>query len=153
MKVMFTVETCRDKVSPNCTTTFNRQVKRGRPQVNCDACKAYKTTPVKKQGTKKAKPAQAAQIPAEGMQRECPCGNKFMVMPGRGRKATKCDVCREAGIVYRQNDDGELEEIRREALAEEQREKAEQAGRERAERLFNMMAPLLAKRERQVIVR
>lgn len=144
MKITYVVTECRDKVSPNCTKTFNREVKRGRPQVNCDACKADKT--VKPTGIK---------ITGLGpvLERLCPCGNKFMINPGRGRKAQKCDDCRAAGTVYRMDDDGELQAIRAEALAEEQRELREENGRQRAARLVEMMKPLLSdKRERKVIV-
>lgn len=139
MKITYTVTECRDKVSPDCTKTFNREVKRGRPQVNCDACKAYKV-----------KPVITADVPAS-LERECFCGNKFSIMPGRGRKPTKCNDCRAAGTVYRENEDGEIEAIRAATLAEEQREKAEQAGKERAANLTIMMGPLLRKTDRVVI--
>lgn len=139
MKITYVVTTCRDQISPQCTKTFNREVKRGRPQVNCDACKASKGIP-----------AVSASVPAS-LERECPCGAKFTVLPGRGRKPSKCDNCRAAGTVYRANEDGELEAIRAEALAEEQREKAEQAGKERAAKLTILMGPLLRKTDRVVI--
>ena len=139
MKITYVVTTCRDQVSPNCTKSFNREVKRGRPQVNCDACKAHKGTP-----------AVSADVPAS-LERECPCGNKFTIMPGRGRKPTKCNDCRAAGTVYRENEDGEIEAIRAATLAEEQREKAVQAGNERAANLTILMGPLLRKTDRVVI--
>jgi hypothetical protein len=85
--------------------------------------------------------------------RVCPCGTAFDVNPGRGRKPSKCDACREAGTVYRLNDDGDIQTIRAETLRREQEEKTIQAGKDRAERLFNLMAPLLkSTKERQVIV-
>ena len=144
MKISYVVTECRDKVSANCTKTFNREVKRGRPAVNCEACKA------------EVKPATAATIKVDGeasvsMDRTCPCGKSFTIKPGRGRKASKCDECRANGTVYRANEDGDLEAIRAETLAEEAREKAEQAGKDRAEALVRMMAPLHLKRERVVI--
>ncbi len=143
MKITYIVTECRDKVSKNCTQTFNREVKRGRPQVNCDACKAEKT--VKPTGV-------VITDTGPVLERVCPCGNKFTINPGRGRKASKCDDCRAAGTVYRENADGEIETVEAARLAEEQRERAEAEGRKRADNLFNLMAPLLEKRNRQVIV-
>lgn len=157
-KVTIYVEDCRDKVSPNCTKTFERVAKRGRPQLSCNPCREFtKTSAVSRKSV-----AQVAShtcnadgwdcMVNNGVQEhhqvsvtmQCPCGNSFVVATGgRGRKATKCEACREAGTVYRTNDDGMIEAIRAETLAEEQREKAEQAGRERADRLFQMMRPLI----------
>lgn len=141
--VKYVVTECRAKTSANCSKTFKRKVQRGRPQLDCSACKADRGTVVK--------PAEkATQQVTSGI---CPCGNTFEIKPGRGRKPSKCVTCRDAGTVYRTNDDGELEAIRSEALAEEQREIREANGKARAENLFNMMAPLLSdRRERQVIV-
>ena len=142
MKITYVVTECRDKISPECTKTFKREVKRGRPQINCAPCKAVKV------------PQTASTVvdPAT-LERECPCGNKFSVKLGRGRKASKCDDCRSNGTVYRTDEDGELQVIRAETLAEEQRELREQAGKERAARLCDLMAPLLkSTRERAVIV-
>lgn len=133
MKISFIVTDCRDQISPNCTKTFKRFVKRGRPAVNCPACKATKVQVV----------TQGTAVP--NMERECPCGNKFNIKPGRGRKATKCDDCRSNGTVYRLNEEGELDAIRAETLAEEQRELREQAGKDRAARLVEMMSPLIAR--------
>jgi hypothetical protein len=134
---------CRAKTSEKCSGTFMRKLQRGRPQLDCTACKANRTTPAKAA-------VQAAQEITQGI---CPCGNTFEIKPGRGRKPSKCQECRDAGTVYRANEDGELEAIRAEALAEEQREIREQAGKERAAALFDMMAPLLkSTRERKVIV-
>jgi hypothetical protein len=138
-----TVE-CRAKSSPNCSKTFKRKIQRGRPQLDCNACKAGPKPAVKSAVTT------SVALPVQG---NCPCGNTFEIKPGRGRKRTKCDSCRDAGTVYRTNDDGDLEAIRAEALAEEQREIREQNGRDRAARLVEMMKPLLKDtRERKVIV-
>lgn len=143
MKKTFVETDCRDKIAPNCTQTFMREVKRGRPQVNCDACKTYSKPKVSLTGT----------VVNELGKGQCPCGNVFDINPGRGRKPTKCNDCRAAGTVYRENEDGEIEAIRAAALAEEQREKAEEAGRIRAEALFQRMQPLLRRTDRQVITR
>lgn len=161
MKISFVVTDCRDQISPNCTKTFKRFVKRGRPAVNCPACKGVKAV---------ATAAESHDCNSEGwdcmfnngvkshnkvasMERECPCGNKFNIKPGRGRKATKCDDCRSNGTVYRLNEEGELDAIRAETLAEEQRELREQAGKDRAERLVAMMSPLIARdnKRRQMV--
>lgn len=137
MKITLIQTDCRDKVSPNCTKTFMRKVQRGRPQVNCDACKAFKTTVVK---------SLATTVAAEVGKGQCPCGNVFDINPGRGRKPVKCPDCRTAGTVYRMNaETGDMDEIRREALVEEQRELREQAGRDRAARLVEMMRPLISR--------
>jgi hypothetical protein len=141
MKITYVVTECRDKVSQSCTKTFNREVKRGRPQVNCDACKAHKAP-----AAPKVNISETGQITVD-LTRECPCGKKFEIRPGRGRKATKCDDCRSNGTVYRMDEDGELQAIRAEALAEEQRELREQAGRERSAALIAMMAPLIRRDE------
>jgi hypothetical protein len=143
MKITYKVVECRDKISPNCTKTFNLEVKRGRPQVNCDACKS---------AGKAVRPSGVV-VTDSGpvLERTCPCGAKFTINPGRGRKATKCNKCREEGVVYRANDDGQLEAIQAATLAEEQREKAEQQGRERAANLMILMGPLLRKTDRVVI--
>lgn len=151
MKVMIEVRDCLQKVAPTCTGTFERVPSQGRPPVTCPACQAQ---------IKEAKAIRAAKpkpivkvVSVQDLNRTCPCGNPFQVNPGRGRKATKCDSCRAAGTVYRTNDEGAIETIRAETLRREQEEKAIQAGKERAERLFGLMAPLLkATRERQVIV-
>lgn len=157
----FIVEECRAKSSPDCTQTFKRERKRGRPQLDCNPCRAART---------KAAPAIAKVMVhdcnSEGWEcivnndvtdhhrkaeftRSCPCGNTFIVKAGRGRKAEKCDSCRNAGTVYRLNDEGTVETIRAEALAEEQREIREQAGRDRAARLCELMAPLLLRDEKR----
>lgn len=139
MKVTYVITECRDKLSPKCAKTFNREVKRGRPQVNCDACKAVKVTPAK-----------SATIATDQVRKgECPCGNEFTINPGRGRKPTKCDACRANGTVYRTDEDGEIQTIRAEALAEEQREIREQNGRDRAAALVDLMAPLIKKDEQR----
>lgn len=145
MKISYTVEQCRDRVSPQCTGTFHREIKRGRPQVNCEFCKAFKAP------TARVAAAKKSDEPID-TKRECPCGAEFHIKLGRGRKASKCDECRANGVVYRADEDGELQAIRAETLAQEQREKDEQAGKERAERLVMMMRPLLLKTDRQVIM-
>lgn len=145
MKISYVVTECRDKISPDCTKTFNREVgKRGRPQVNCFACKAYKA-PTAPRATSESKSAEPA-----SRERLCPCGSTFTVSQGRGRKATKCASCREAGTVYRTNDDGMIEAIQQDQLSREQQERDEARGRERAANLFEMMKPLIAKRSAQV---
>lgn len=144
MKVTYIETECRDKISKDCTKTFMRKVQRGRPQINCDACKASKTAPAATSNLAKA-------VENEIGKRVCPCGVVFDITPGPGRKPSKCDGCRSAGIVYRQNNDGEIETIQAAQLAEEQRERAEAEGRERADRLVEMMRPLLEKRNRTVI--
>lgn len=135
MKISYIVTECRDKISPKCTKTFNREIKRGRPQVNCEPCKAVKV----------AKPVTVDGVMALG-KGQCPCGAEFDINPGRGRKPTKCNDCRAAGTVYRADDNGDLQAIRAEALVEEQREIREENGRQRAAALVDMMAPLLKKR-------
>lgn len=137
MKVTYVVTECRDKLSPECTKTFNREVKRGRPQVNCDACKNFIAGAPK-----------TAEDSSGIRQGTCGCGNKFDILPGRGRKPTKCNDCRANGTVYRTDDDGQLQAIRAEALAEEQRELREEAGRARAEALVARMAILIEKRNK-----
>lgn len=155
MRISYVVTECRDKVSPNCTKTFKRKVQRGRPAVNCTPCKEFKVPSA-------VPAAESHDCNSEGWdcmfnngvkehnkksvtERECPCGNKFHIKLGRGRKATKCDSCRSNGTVYRMNEDGELDAIRAETLAEEQREIREQNGQDRARRLVEMMAPLIAR--------
>jgi hypothetical protein len=144
MKLTFMETECRDKISRNCTKTFMRKVQRGRPQVNCEACKAEKVPATTRSAT-----ATVVAALGKGL---CPCGNEFVINPGRGRKPTKCNDCRTAGTVYRMDDDGELQAIRAEALAEEQREIREENGRLRAANLVEMMKPLLEKKHREVIV-
>lgn len=142
MRITLVETNCRDKVAPNCTKTFMRKVQRGRPQVNCDACKAFKTAA--------PSPSLAATVAAELGKGQCPCGNVFDINPGRGRKPSKCSDCRTAGTVYRRNSEtGDMDEIRREALVEEQREIREQAGRDRAARLVEMMQPLIVRDEKR----
>lgn len=146
-KVTIYVYDCMTKVSPDCTKTFQREPKRGRPPVSCPACR----TVAKKAPTKAAKPAES--IVAPSLDRTCPCGTVYQIKPGRGRKAEKCEQCREAGTVYRADEDGQLQAIRAETLAEEQRELKEQAGKDRAALLCQMMEPLLkANKERKIIV-
>lgn len=140
MKITYVVTECRDKVSPNCTKTFNREVKRGRPQLNCHACKSTKVVTPR---------VNSFDVPeaSDSLERTCGCGSTFTVKTGRGRKAGKCGACRSAGIVYRRDDDGVLQEIRAETLRIEQQEIREENGRIRAQNLFDLMAPLIRKRE------
>lgn len=147
MKITYVVTECRDKISLRCTKTFNRKVQRGRPQLNCEACKAVKA-PVKPRATKTVV-SQVTNSEVIVKKGNCPCGNVFDINSGRGRKPSKCNDCRSAGIVYRADNDGEMQAIRAETLAEEQRELREQAGRERAERLTLLMKPLIDKDERR----
>lgn len=139
----FEIRDCQSKISDDCTQTFRRELKRGRPPVDCPACKAEKkpvVTPVT---------VNVAQDETPSLERTCPCGKAFTIKQGRGRKATKCDDCRSAGTVYRTNDDGEIEAIRAETIRREQEELREQAGKARAERLTLMMGPLLRMRGQQ----
>lgn len=177
MKITFVITECRDKISETCTKTFQRKVQRGRPQVNCDNCKLAKLTVVSSsastdrnrtcdcgktfevsegRGRKHTRCEQCRKPAAvinegEFRTKRCGCGKDFKVKAGKGRKASKCEECREAGIVYRSNDDGEIEAIQKATIAEEQREIREQRGREIASRLTMLMAPLLAKTDRKVI--
>lgn len=147
MKITLIETECRDKISPNCTKKFMREVKRGRPQVNCEACKA-----VVKPSTNSLK---TINVDLNAVRKgQCPCGQEFDINPGRGRKPSKCNDCRAAGTVYRMDEDGELQTIRAEALAEEQREIREEYGRQRAAALFDLMQPLIRRDEarRKVIV-
>src|ERR1044071_7845217 len=115
MKIV--IAQCRDRISPKCKVNFRRKVQRGRPQVNCDECKSYKIPAHKR-------PAKTHECNSDGWDcmvnngkqehnkvdiktLTCPCGNSYNVnMAGRGRKATKCETCRDAGTVYRENEDG-----------------------------------------------
>lgn len=144
-KITLEVRECKIKLSSECTGTFQRMPQRGRPPVACPAC-------AKVRAEVKAPTRNANDINLETMERKCGCGATFQVKPGRGRKAEKCDACRAAGTVYRRNDEGILEEIRAEALRREQEEKKEEAGKIRAQNLFDRMQPLLAKRSRELIV-
>ncbi|KAI4219179.1 MAG: hypothetical protein L6R40_008734, partial [Gallowayella cf. fulva] len=135
------IRECQTKISPTCTGTFQRVPGRGRPPVACPDCKASKVKP--------AATAKVVEVEEPDTERTCPCGQTFHIKLGRGRKASKCDDCRANGPVYRADEDGELQAIHAETLAEEQREIREQAGKERAERLVIMMGPLLRDRERK----
>lgn len=139
MKVVFEIRECRLKSSPNCTETFQRELKRGRPPVACPACKSA-AKPV-------ISPVSSVRVDSvTGVATKesiCPCGKAFEIKSGRGRKATKCIDCRSAGIVYRTDDDGQIETIQAETIAREIQEKKDAAGKARAERLVAMMVPLL----------
>ena len=157
MKVTIEVRDCLTKVSPTCNGKFEREARRGRPPVSCPACQQHivttKMKPVAKPKTsREVKMTVVSNDDATKLTRECPCGNSFQIKAGRGRKATKCDDCREAGTVDRTSEDGSLEAIRAETLRREQEEKAIQAGKDRANRLFDLMAPLLKKKTRTVII-
>ena len=147
-KIVYEIRDCLVKQSPACTKTFKRELKRGRPPVACPVCRDFKAA----KAPRVTKPV--AQVATVDVNRTCPCGTVFQIDPTtRGRKPSKCDPCREAGTVYRADEDGVMQAIRAEALAEEQRELREQAGRERAERLCALMEPLLkSTKERKVIV-
>lgn len=136
----FEIRDCQARISANCTKTFQRELKRGRPPVDCPACKAEKNpvTPFAAVST--------SQGETPSLERTCPCGKTFMLRQGRGRKATKCGDCRAAGTVYRIKDDGEIQALRAETIRREQEELREQAGKDRAERLTLMMGPLLRMR-------
>jgi hypothetical protein len=136
MKIVLELRECQTKLSPKCTKTFEHVPRRGRPFVSCLPCR-------------EAKPVKAV---ANSSDRVCGCGATFTVAPGRGRKATKCVSCREAGKVYRQDDDGIMQEVQAEQLAREERERRESAGKERALLLCDMMKTLTAKTRREVIV-
>ncbi len=146
-KLVYEIRDCLLLISPQCTKTFQRLLTRGRPPVACPACRDFKAA--KPKVTKQVK-----QVAAVDVNRTCPCGTVFQIDPTtRGRKPSKCEGCREAGTVYRADEDGVMQAIRAEALLEEQRELREQAGRERAEALCKMMEPLLkSTKERKVIV-
>jgi hypothetical protein len=134
-KIVIIIEDCTTQVSPKCTKTFERKAQRGRPAKSCEPCRELI----------KAGKAVSSMVANEIGKGKCPCGNVFDINPGRGRKPSKCHDCRTAGTVYRKNDDGTMDAIRAEALAEEQREIREQAGKDRAARLCDMMQPLIAR--------
>jgi len=140
--VTFEIRNCLIKTSSKCTGTFQRQVKRGRPPLGCEACRTVAASPAT---TKTASPA-PVKTPGVEQTGECPCGNSFVIKPGRGRKPTKCDECRASGTVYRTDEDGMVQAIQADMLEREARERAEEAGRVRAQNLIEMMRPLLKKR-------
>jgi len=163
-KIVIIIEDCRDKVSPNCTKTFSRTPgRRGRPSVNCVPCRdALKAKTASKSGADVAEHDCNSVgwdcMVNNGVKEHhqiskvvtCPCNNTFTVMLGRrGRQPTKCEACRHAGTVYRENTEGEMELIRAEEAREKAREKAEQAGRERAARLCEMMKPIIDRDNRR----
>lgn len=150
MKIVMIVEDCRDKISPNCMGTFTRKVQRGRPQVNCDVCRATKA-PGKVVAAKMALPSEAP-IPRE-QTNVCPCGTEFTFVVKRGKKPSKCQACREGNKVYRMDDDGVMQEVAQEKLDRERALAREKAGRERAEHLFQMMQPLIRRSDAGTIGR
>lgn len=127
---------CKIQVSPNCSKVFDRPQRPGRPQVNCDACKAFKAP---------------AAVGTE-ITKVCGCGENFTVRSGRGRKPSRCAKCVQEGTVYRVTDDDQIETVRKDALVRENQERKEANGRATAERLFALMGPLLRKTDRKVIV-
>lgn len=145
--ITFEIRDCQIKASPNCTKTFQRELKRGRPPVACYECRKA----VKVVRTAASQPAQSNAEPAS-LTRQCPCGQSFDIKPGRGRKAEKCEDCRNAGTVYRTDADGMLETIRRDQIEREETERRIEAGRIRAANLFDRMQPLFEKKNRVVIV-
>jgi hypothetical protein len=143
-KIVIERRDCKLKIAQNCKGFFERTPQRGRPPVGCPACMQARIVLRIPRQPKTSEPI--------SLDRTCGCGAVFQIKPGRGGKATKCDACREAGKVYRMDDDGVLQEIQAEVIRREQAERAEQEGKERAQRLVDMMKPLLAKRNRTVIV-
>jgi hypothetical protein len=131
---------CATKVSPNCTGSFTREKRRGRPFVSCEACREVKKVAVTTRTTA------ANPINAETQERTCGCGTTFKVKPGRGRKAEKCDECRAAGTVYRRTDDGMLEAIQADQLKREDNERKREAGETRALLLHMDMQKLFKRR-------
>jgi|SRR3954468_8308930 len=161
-KITVITEDCRDKVSTECEGTFTYERKRGRPPVNCPKCREVLKSNQSAKPVSVRKVAEVETHDCNSVEWECivnndvtdhrkvsklencPCGNTFTVaLSGRGRRATKCNACREAGTVYRANDDGMMEAIRAETLAEESREIREQNGRDRAQALWERMQPLI----------
>lgn len=132
-KIVIQVHDCKLKTSKQCIGTFQRTPKRGRPPVACEACRNEK------------RPSLSSLVAQQLGKGQCPCGNVFDINPGRGRKPSKCPDCRTSGKIYRTDDEGKMAEVRAETLRREQAEKSEQAGRDRAENLFNMMKPLIAR--------
>jgi hypothetical protein len=132
----FVLTDCVTNISPDCTKTFQREIKRGRPRINCDACLAFKPT---------------AEELAAKLQRTCPCGTSFTIKQGRGRKADKCDACRNIGVVYRRDDSGNIQTLSKSEAAREYQVTREQAAKERAMLLKMSMDKLVAKTDRVVI--
>ncbi len=138
MKRVIIISDCLTQVSPNCTKTFEREPKRGRPRISCDACYGVKVS------AKSSTPA--------SLDRKCPCGTAYTVKPGRGRKADKCDACRSAGIVYRRNESGTIQTLTKSEALRENQERNTEAAKERAMLLTMSMQKLAAKTDRVVIV-
>jgi hypothetical protein len=136
---------CEARRSPQCEGTFQRPMTRGRPPKACPTCHAYKA-PRKSREAVQA-PKVVTPKPTEGT---CGCGAVFAIEPGPGRKR-KCDACREAGTVYRMDDDGILQAIQKDQLEREEQERKDAAGKARALALFERMQPLLRKTDRVVI--
>lgn len=173
-KITIVVQDCRDQIAPSCEKEFRFERKAGRPPVNCSVCREF----IKNEMLAKAAERVAAREAAKaakvvehdcnspewdcmfnnGVKEhhhkfksvKCPCGTIFLVdVSGKGRKPTKCDACRDAGTVYRTNDDGTIDAIRAETLAEEQREIKDQNGKDRANALFERMQLLIEKDNRR----
>ncbi len=141
MKRTFIITDCLTQVSPDCTKTFQREVKQGRPRINCDACSKAKV--------KAFKTANSTPV---SLDRQCPCGAAFTVKPGRGRKADKCDACRASGIVYRRDESGTIKTLTKDQALRENQERNSAVARERAMLLTLSMQKLHAKTDRKVIV-
>ena len=136
MRITVEIRDCEVKLSPNCTKTFEREPRRGRPHKACVPCRELKP----------AKPTVNV-FQTEVLEGKCPCGETFEIRPGRGRKPSKCVKCREAGRVYRRDDDGVLQEIQADQLRREDQERKRQAGHDRALLLFLDMQKLIKRRQ------
>lgn len=136
MSATFAIVACRDKVSTECEGTFIRQTGvRGRPALNCPACRNATKIVVSTETHRNCKD----------------CGERFALrVGGKGRKAIRCDGCRKPVKVIR-TDAERIDAIRAETVATETREIAEARGKARAASLVERMAPLIAKRNRELI--
>jgi hypothetical protein len=132
MKISYVLTDCRDKISAACTKTFERKIQRGRPAVNCEACREVTKFTVSTE-----------------THRNCvDCGNRFELrIGGKGRKAIRCNTCRTPVKIVR-TDTERIASVQAETLAEETREIRETRGSDRAAMLVMMMRPLIAKREK-----
>ncbi len=139
MKRTFVITDCLTQLSPDCMKTFQREVKRGRPRISCDACF-------------NVKPAVKTNGASASLDRMCPCGTAFKVKPGRGRKSDKCDACRASGIVYRRDETGTIQTLTKDQALRENQERNSEAAKERAMLLTLSMQKLAAKTDRKVIV-
>lgn len=139
-KITLITDDCKRRTSPNCAGTFTYERKPGRPPVACQHCK----TPVRKVSL-------SSEVSTRPTQGTCGCGKTFTIQP-RGRISNRCEDCRANGTVWREDSDGMVQMIQASQIALEEQEKRDAAGDERALALFERMQPLLAKRNREVIV-